>query len=254
MPWGTSEGGTPQPYRIEIESAHWEKARNRDGELVVTRNGENLMNLIFEGNAYRLVEESDGSYSVGDPIEPLEGKYNRRSFLLGNTSQWQDPREDGKTVENTRGPDQMPWSKSEVGRLINSLVELLGTDELETWGKWEEADTWAGRTLNLVPTHDVNDDGEPVTFTTSSGDTRIDWYFIADSVGEEEKKKRGKGRSRAKSNGTVTAEELAADYKKFDGSEDDFVDYIQSDEYRFSEELAKLTDDAFDKLIEEALA
>lgn len=259
MPWGTSEGGTPQPYQIEIQSAHWELARNRDGELVLTKNGENLMNLVFEGDAHRLVEEEDGSYSVGERIEPLEGKFNRRSFLLGNTSQWTDPREDGTKVENTRGPDQMPWIKSEVGRLIQSLVDLVGMDELETWGPWEEAKTWEGRTFDLVPTHDVKEDGSPVTFKRGDGEERIDWYLQVVAVGGGEGKKapakkatRGRRKASGADNGSIEAKVKQA-YADFKGSEDEFVDYIQSDEFEGADDLAKLDDDSFDKLVDEVV-
>lgn len=259
MPWGTQEGGTPQPYRIEVKNAHWELMRTRDGELVVTR-GENLMTLVFEGDAYRLVEEEDGSYSVGERIDPLEGKYNRRSFRLGNTSQWTDPREDGSKVESTRGSDEMPWAKSDVGRLIQSLVDTVGMDELETWGPWEESKTWEGKAFDLVPTFDKKEDGSPVTYETRDGDKRIDWYFQAVAVGDGKGKatpsSRGSSRGRRKTSGTDNGSleaKVRQAYADFKGSEDEFVDYIQSDEFEASEELAKLDDNSFDSLVDKVV-
>ena len=259
MPWGVSEGGVPQPYRMAIESAHWEKARDRDGKLVTNRQGENLMNLVFEGAAHRLVEDEDGSFTVGEAIEPVDGKTNRRSFLIGNTSQWVDPREDGKRIEAVRGPDEMPWAKCEVGRLINSLVETVGGDELEKWGKWEEAATWQGRTFDLVPQHDVNKDGEPVTYTDKNGTERIDWYFVAAGVsGSEAKATAPKGRSRSRkadSNGETDLKALLAKaYKGFDGNEDEFVDFIQTDEFEGKDAVALLSDDEFDAIVSETVA
>ena len=256
MPWGTSEGGIPQPYRMEIKSAHWDKARDRDGELVTNRQGENLMNLVFEGNAFRLVEEEDGSYSVGEVIEPIDGKHNRRSFMIGNTSQWIDPREDGSIIEATRGPDEMPWARSEVGRFINSLVELVGTDTLETWGKWEEAKTWNGRTFDLVPKHDLDADDNPVTFKTRSGEEKVDWYHVvvAESGGngaEAEAKPSRRSRSGGSSNNLLAAVQAA--YKDFSGNEDEFVSFIETDEFTEHEALAKLDDDAFDDLVNKAV-
>ena len=251
MPWGTSEGGIPQPYRMEIKSAHWEKARNRDGELVTNRQGENLMNLVFEGDAFRLLEEADGSYSVGEVIEPVDGKHNRRSFLIGNTSQWIDPREDGSVIEATRGPDEMPWARSEVGRFINSLVELVGTDTLETWGAWEQAETWNGRTFDLVPKHDLDADDNPVTYKTRTGEEKIDWYFVAVAEsggnGTEEKKPARRSRSKGSDDGLLKA--LTVAYKDFSGNEDEFVTFIETDEFEEHQALAKLDDDAFDTLI-----
>ena len=257
MPWGTSEGGIPQPSRMEIKSAHWDKARDRDGELVTNRQGENLMNLVFEGDAFRLVEEEDGSYSVGEVIEPIDGKHNRRSFMIGNTSQWIDPREDGSVIEATRGPDEMPWARSEVGRFINSLVELVGTDTLETWGAWEQADTWSGRTFDLVPKHDLDAKDNPVTFKTRSGEEKVDWYFIAvaesGSNGAEtaEAKPSRRGRSKGSEDGLLKTLQTA--YKDFKGNEDEFVDFIQANEFPEHEALAKLDDAAFDALIDKAV-
>ncbi|MFQ5524239.1 MAG: hypothetical protein ACE5F5_11810 [Acidimicrobiia bacterium] len=251
MPWGTSEGGIPQPYQIKVLSAHWEKARKRDGELVTTRAGENLMNLVFEGEAHRLIEQEDGSYSVGEIIEPLDGEHNRRSFLIGNTSQWVDPRENGEKIESTRGAGEMPWARSELGRLIASLVELIGTDELETWGPWEEASSWAGRTYQLVPTHDTDADGNPVTYTTGDGQERIDWYFQCVGV---EKAGGGRKKARSRKSGSSGLEgKLKKAYDDFDGSEDEFVDYIQTDDFALSGELAKLSDDDFDALIDKVV-
>jgi hypothetical protein len=259
MPWGTSEGGTPQPYRIEVLSANWEKARKTDGTLVTSRNGENLMNLVFEGNAWRLVEEDDGSYSQGEAIEPVDGKHNRRSFLIGNTAQWLDPRENGQRIEAVRGPDEMPWAKSEVGRLINSLVELVGADELGTWGDWEDAETWAGRTYDLVPRHDLDKEGNPVTFKNSAGDTKIDWYFGAVAVGGEGASASTPAatpaprRGRAKAPNGDLAGLLKAAYADFKGTEDEFVDYVQSEEFAGMAELAQLSDDEFDAAITAAV-
>ena len=264
MPWGTSEGGIPQPYRMEIKSAHWGKARDRDGELVTNRQGENLLNLIFEGDAHRLIEEEDGSFSVGEAIEPVDGKHNRRSFLIGNTAQWIDPREDGSVVEATRGPDEMPWAKSEVGRLINSLVELVGTDTLESWGDWEKAETWSGRSFDLVPKHDLDADDNPITYKTRTGEEKIDWYFIAvaESDGTESETGEAAGaettaetkparRSRKSSDGLLKAVQAA--YKAFKGNEDEFVNFIETDEFAEHEALAKLDDPAFDALIDKAV-
>lgn len=258
MPWGTQEGGIPQPYRIEVLSAHWDKARDRDGKLVTNRNGENLMNLVFEGNAWRLVEEEDGSFSQGEAIEPVDGKHNRRSFLLGNTAQWIDPRENGKRIESTRGEGEMPWSKSEAGRLIGSLVELVGTDTLETWGDWEAADTWSGRTYDLVPAHDLDKEGNPVTYKDRDGNERIDWYFTATAVSGGEKaaakSSPAAGRRRGgKSNGDLASLVKEA-YAAFKGSEDEFVDFIQSDDFAGAGELAKLSDEDFDALVTAAVA
>lgn len=250
MPWGTSEGGIPQPYRIEVQSSHWEKARNREGELVTNRQGENLMNLVLEGNAFRLVEEDDGSFSLGEAIEPIDGKINRRSMLIGNTSQWTDPREDGKKIESVRGPNEMPWARSEIGRLINSLVELVGTDVLEDWGPWEEAATWNSRTFDLVPVHDLDKEGNPVTFTTGAGEERIDWYFTAVAVSNGAKKSSGK--RRGKTSGSLEAAMEKA-YKGFKGNEDEFVDFLQTENFDQHESLAKLSDKEFDALVDKTV-
>lgn len=256
MPWGTQEGGIPQPYRIEVLAVHWDKARDRDGKLVTNRNGENLMNLVLEGNAWRLVEEEDGGFSQGEVIEPIDGKHNRRSFLLGNTAQWVDPRENGKRIESTRGEGEMPWSKSEAGRLIGSLVELVGTDVLETWGEWEDADTWSGRTYDLVPRHDLDKEGNPVTYKDKEGNERIDWHFGAVAVSGEgaaaatssPAAAKGGRRRKGGDNGDLAGLVKAA-FGAFKGSEDEFVDFIQSEEFSGAGELAKLSDEDFDALV-----
>lgn len=266
MPWGTSEGGTPQPYRIEVVEAHWDMVRRGDGTLVETRDGENLMSLVFEGHAKRLIEEEDGSFSVGEDIEPLEGKYNRRSFLIGKTSQWTDPRENGEKIESTRGPDEMPWAKSELGRFIESLVGLIGVDALAEWGEWEEAETWKGHTFDIVPTHDTKKDGSPATYTTGDGEERIDWYFIAVAADEDgggkAKSSSSKGRSsgsrsrrsrgKGDSNGSLE-DALKKAFSDFEGDEDEFIDFIETDEFDRSEELAKLSDKDFDELMDKIL-
>jgi len=265
MSWGTSEGGIPQPYRMEVKAAHWDLARNRDGELVITSRGANLLNLIFEGKAWRLVENADGGYDLGDEIEPIDGKFNRRSFLLGNTEQWIDPREDGKKVESVRGPGEFPWAKSEVGRLINSLIETVGVDELETWGDWTEAESFAGHTFDLVPHHDTDKDGNPVVYKTKDGTERIDWYFVAAAVdvkggGKEKAKAPSKTadtstttRRRRGGDDTDLATAVKAAWKEFDGSEDEFIDFIQAPDFAHAAALAKLSDDEFDAVVDKAI-
>lgn len=266
MSWGTQEGGVPQPYRIEVESAAWDLARNKEGELVKNKNGENLVNLVLEGKAWRLIENEDGGHDVGEEIEPVDGKHNRRSFLLGNSSQWQDPREDGKKIDSTRGKDEMPWAQSELGRLMQSLIDLLGVDGLiEKLGEdWNVAANYAGHTYDLLPKHDVNADGSPVTYT-SKGNDKIDWYTVVGALDPEggAKKAAPKRRSRAKKTEEAPAEEvsladaLAAAWLAFkpNGNAEEFVEFVQeADNFDRFADLVKLDDEAFDKLMDSVLA
>ena len=255
MPWGTSEGGIPQPYRMEVINSHFEKKRDRDGNLISSRNGDNLLTLVWEGNRSRLEETEDG-FEVGEVIEPYEGKYNIRRFDVGWTNTYVDVREDGSQVEHVAFPmdedESMPRTTMGIGRLINSLVELVGADELnEGWEPWYKASAWQGRTFDLAPKHDTDKNGNPVT---RRGDDQIDWYYEIIAIVDqepaketEEKKPARRSRSKGSDDGLLKA--LTAAYKDFSGNEDEFVTFIETDEFEEHQALAKLDDDAFDTLI-----
>lgn len=264
MPWGVSEGGVPQPYRIQVENAYWEPVRNNDGELVkASRSGEPLMRLTLEGRAWRL-EDDGGELVIGEEIEPVDGKHNRRGFLIGDQSQWIDPREDGKKIESVRSKDDMPWARSELGQLIKSLIDLVGTDTLDEWGDWHEADSWAGRTYDMVPVFETNDDGEPITYKTRSGEERQRMHWAVANVEEGESKggsksgskggSKSRGRSRRKKGDGVDLEAaLRAEWEAFTGDEDEFLAYVEGDDFEHAAEVAKLSDDEFDELMDKVI-
>lgn len=262
MPWGTSEGGIPQPYRMEVVNSHFEKKRDRDGNLISSRNGDNLLTLVWEGNRSRL-EETESGFEVGEVIEPYEGKYNIRRFDVGWTNTYVDVREDGSQVEHVASPmdqdESMPRTTMGIGRLINSLVELVGADELnESWDSWYKASAWQGRTFDLAPKHDIDKSGNPVT---RRGDDQIDWYYEIIAIVDQESAKepetgeadKPSRRSRSKRSDDGLLKTLQADFKAYQGNEDEFVNFIQSDEYPQHEVLAKLNDDAFDALVDKAV-
>ena len=258
MPWGTSEGGIPQPYRMEVINSHFEKKRDRDGNLISSRNGDNLLTLVWEGNRSRL-EETESGFEVGEVIEPYEGKYNIRRFDVGWTNTYVDVREDGSQIEHAAFPmdqdESMPRTTMGIGRLINSLVELVGADELnESWEPWYMASAWQGRTFDLAPKHDIDKSGNPVT---RRGDDQIDWYYeivaIVDQEPTKETETKPSRRSRGQGSDDGLLQTLQAAFKNFKGNEDEFTTFIQSDEFPENETLAKLDDDAFDALIDKAV-